>query len=68
MNTLLKVRNTEDIGLIRSCGRNTMKFKNPPQSGLPNESLCDVIKLRIPFERNLEFLWWKLNLSEHKNE
>ena len=63
-----KVRNTENIGLIRNCGRNTMKFENPPQSGFPNESLCDVIKLGIPFERNLEFLWRKLDLSEHRDE
>ena len=45
-----------------------MKFENTPQSGFPNESLCDVIKLGIPFERNLVFLWRILNLSEHKYE
>ena len=45
-----------------------MKFENPPQYGFPNESLCDVIKLGIPFERNLEFLWRKLDLSEHRDE
>ena len=64
----LKVRNTENMGLIWSCRGSTMKFENPPQSGFPNESLCDVIKLGIPFERYLEFLWRKLNLSEHKDE
>ena len=45
-----KVRNLENIGLIRSCGRNTMKFENPPQYGFPNESLCDVIKLAFPLK------------------
>ena len=50
------MRNTENINLILSCGGSTMKFVNPPKSGSPNESLCDVIKLGIPFKRNLEFL------------
>ena len=45
-----------------------MKLVNPPKSGFPNESLCDVIKLGIPFKRNLEFLWRKLNLIEHNDE
>ena len=31
----LKVRNIENIGLIQSCGRNTMKFENSPESGIP---------------------------------
>ena len=31
------VSNTENIGLIQTCGRNTMKFENPPQSGFPND-------------------------------
>ena len=43
-----------------------MKFESPPQSGFPKESLCDVIELGIPFERNLELLRRKFNLSEHK--
>ena len=51
-----RMRNTENIGLILSCGGNTMTFVNPPESGFPNESLFDVIKLGIPFKRNLEFL------------
>ena len=63
-----KMRNTENIGLIQSSGRNTIKFENRPQSGFPNESLCDVIKSGIPFERNFEFLWRKHNSSEHKDE
>ena len=63
-----KMRNTENIGSIRRCGRNTMKFENPPLSGFPKESLCDVINLGIPFERNLEFLWRKFNLTEHNDE
>ena len=63
------MRNTENIGLMHSCGEKTMKCVNPPESGFPkNDSLCDVIKLGIPFERNLEFPWRKLNLSEHKDE
>ena len=37
------MRNTENIPIIHNCGRNIMKFANPPESGLPNESLCDVI-------------------------
>ena len=45
-----------------------MKLVNPQKSGCPNESLCDVIKLGVPFKRNLEFLWRKLNLIEHKDE
>ena len=50
------MRNTENIGIKRNCEGNTMRFANPPESGFPNESLCDVIKLGISFERNLEFL------------
>ena len=45
-----------------------MKSVNPPKSGPPNESLCDVIKLGISFEKNLVFLQRKPNLTEHKNE
>ena len=56
-----KMRNTENIGIIQNCGRNTMKFANPPDSGFPNESLCEVIKLGIPCKRNLKFLWGKHN-------
>ena len=50
------MRNTENICIKRNCEGNTMRFANPPESGFPNESLCDVIKLGISFERNLEFL------------
>ena len=45
-----------------------MTFVDPLKSGFPNESPCDVIKLGIPFERNWEFLWRKLNSSGYKDE
>ena len=45
-----------------------MKFVNPPESGFPNESLCDVIKLGIPCKRNLKFLWGEHSSKEHYNE
>ena len=63
-----KTINTENIGLIQSCRGKTIKFVNPPKSGLSNESPCDVIKLGISFIRNLYFLWRKINFSEHKEE
>ena len=62
------MRITEHIGIIRNFESITITFVNPPESRFPNESLCDFIQLGIPFNRNLEILWGKLNLNEHTDE